>query len=116
MQNKLHMHTRSGMSLVSLSLFHCMLLFQTLAFLMSFSVPRALNFETDNAARDSHLLVPPKEVMCLSDCLSQRHLRLRPDLIFSIYSDLLFLFARFTLIISPGERFGILTRIPSLAV
>lgn len=90
MQTKLHMHTRSGMSLVSVSLFPCMPLFQTLLFLMRFSMPRALDFESNNSARASYLLVPSKEVMCLSVCLSQNHLRLIPDLIFSIYADLLF--------------------------
>lgn len=101
---------------VSLSLFRCTLLFQTLASLMSFSVTRALNFETDNAERVSHLLVPSKEVLCLSVCLSQTHPRLIPDLMFPIYSDLLFLFAHcFTLIISPGEQFGISAHTPGLA-
>lgn len=71
------------MSLVSLSLYPCMLLFQTLAFLMSFSMPGVLDFETNNAARASRLLVPSKELTCLSVCLSQTHLRLIPDLIFS---------------------------------
>jgi len=61
--HKLHMHTRSGVSLVSLSLYPRVLLFQTLAFLMSFSMPCALNFETCNAARAPHLLALSKEVM-----------------------------------------------------